>query len=50
MQAESGRESALNLHTVQLLVKRDDTGCCNNTVCPPEDERGTARNMLRIVM
>ena len=23
---------------------------CNNTICPPEDEQGTARNMLRIVM
>ena len=24
--------------------------CCNNTICPPEDEQGTARNMLRIIM
>jgi len=23
---------------------------CNNTICPPEDEQGTARNMLRIIM
>ena len=22
----------------------------NNTICPPEDEQGTARNMLRIIM
>jgi len=28
----------------------DDTRGCNNTICPPEDEQGTARNMLRIVM
>ena len=27
-----------------------DTRCCNNTICPPEDEQGTARNMLRIIM
>jgi len=23
---------------------------CNNTICPPKDEQGTARNMLRIMM
>jgi len=23
---------------------------CNNTIYPPEDEQGTARNMLRIIM
>ena len=28
----------------------DDTKGCNNTICPPEDEQDTARNMLRIVM
>ena len=28
----------------------DDTRCCNNTICPPEDEQGTARNMLRVIM
>ena len=28
----------------------DDTRGCNNTICPPEDEQGTARNMLRIIM
>jgi len=27
-----------------------DTRGCNNTICPPEDEQGTARNMLRIIM
>ena len=26
------------------------TRCCNNTICPPEDEQGTAQNMLRIIM
>jgi len=28
----------------------EDTGSCNNTICPAEDEQGTARNMLRIIM
>jgi len=28
----------------------DDARGCNNTICPPEDEQGTARNMLRIIM
>jgi len=27
-----------------------DTRDCNNTICPPEDEQVTARNMLRIIM
>jgi len=28
----------------------DDTRGYNNTICPPDDEQGTARNMLRIIM
>ena len=28
----------------------DDNRCCSDTICPPDDERGTARNMLRIIM
>jgi len=28
----------------------DDTRGCDNTICPPEDEHSTARNMLRIIM
>jgi len=43
-------QSALNRHTVQLFTDSDDTRGCNNTICPPEDEQGTARNMLRIIM
>jgi len=31
-------------------VEGDDTRGCNNTICPPEDEQGTAPNMLRIIM
>ena len=33
-----------------MPVESDDTRSCNNTICPPEDEQGTARNMLRIIM
>ena len=31
-------------------AESDDTRGCNNTICPPEDEQGTARNVLRIIM
>jgi len=31
-------------------LQSDDTRGCNNRICPPEDEQGTARNMLRIIM
>ena len=50
MQVESGLQSALNRHTVRLFTECGDTRGCNNTICPPEDEQGTARNMLRIIM
>ena len=43
-------QSALNRHTVRPFTESDDTGGCNNTICPPEGEQGTARNMLRIIM
>ena len=43
-------ESALNRHTVRLFTESDDTRGCNNTIRPPEDEQGTARNTLRIIM
>ena len=26
-------------------TESDDTRGCNNTICPPEDKQGTARNM-----
>jgi len=42
--------SALNLHTVRPFTESDDTRCCNNTICPPEDEHSTARNMLSFIM
>ena len=47
---DSGLQSALNRHTVQPFTESDNTRGCNNTICPPEDEQGTARNMLRIIM
>jgi len=47
MAVESG---ALNRHTVRPFTESDDTIGLNNTICPPEDEQGTARNMLRILM
>jgi len=37
-------------YTVWPFTESDDTRCCNNTICRPEDEHGTARNMLRIIM
>ena len=43
-------QSALNRHTVWLFTESDGTRGCNNTIYPPEDEQGTAQNMLRIVM
>ena len=50
MQVESGLQSTLNLRTVWLFTEDDNTRGCSNTICPPEDEQGAARNMLRIVM
>ena len=47
---ESRLQSALNRHTVRLFTEGDDTRGCNNTICPPKDELGTARHMLRIIM
>ena len=45
----NGLQSALNRHTVRPFTESDDTRGCN-TICPPEDEQDTARNMLRIIM
>jgi len=43
-------QSTLNRHTVRPFTESDDTRGCNNIIRPPEDEHGTARNMLRIIM
>jgi len=50
MPVESGLQSALNLHTVRLFTEGDDTRGCGDKICPPEDEQGAARNMLRSVV
>jgi len=42
-------KSALIRHTLQPFTESDDTRCCDNAVCPPEDGRVDARNMSRIV-
>jgi hypothetical protein len=46
----SAAQSALIRHTVQPFTESDDTGCCDKTVCPPEDRHVNARNMSRIIM
>ena len=43
-------DSARIRHTVQPFTESDDTRCCVNTICPPEDGHVDARNMSRIVM
>ena len=43
-------QSALIRHTVQLFTESDDTRCCDNTICPPEDRHVDARNMWKILM
>jgi len=34
-----------NLCTEQSPKESDDTRCCTNTICPPEDEHNRVRNM-----
>ena len=41
---------SVNSRTVCKFTESDDTRGYSNTICPPEDEQGAARNMLRIVM
>jgi hypothetical protein len=43
-------QSALNSCTVEPFTESDDTRCCENTICPPEDGNVNARNMSRIVV
>ena len=35
---------------VYRFTESDDTRCCDNTICPPEDGHDIARNMSRIIM
>ena len=39
-----------SMHTVLYCRESDDTRCCDNTICPPEDGHVDARNMSRIIM
>ena len=50
MRVESGLQSALHPHTVQLLTEGDDTRGCGDTIGPPDDEQRVSRNMLRSVI
>ena len=43
-------ESALIRQTVLYCTESNGTRCCDNTICPPEDEHVNARNMSRIIM
>jgi hypothetical protein len=47
---ESGLQSALIRHIVQPFTESDDTRCCDNNICPPEDGHVDAGNMSRILM
>jgi len=44
------REDSPNLCTEQSPKESDDTRCCTNTICPPEDEHNSARNMYRNII
>ena len=46
----SGIVTLCKRHMVRPFTESDDTRGCNNTICPPEDEQGTARNLSRIIM
>ena len=50
MPDERRLQSALIRRTVQPFKESDDTRCCDNTICSPEDGHINARNMSRIVM
>jgi hypothetical protein len=50
MPDDSRMQSDLIRHTVQPFTESDDTRCCDNRICPPEDGHVDARNMSRIVM
>ena len=36
--------------TLGPVTESDDTRCCDNTICPPEDGHVNVRNMSRVVM
>jgi hypothetical protein len=47
---QTAEQSVLIRHIVQLFTESDNTRCCDNTICPPEDGHVDARNMSRIIM
>ena len=49
-ESRSALQSALIRHTILYCTESDDTRCCDNIICPPEDGHVDARNMSRIVM
>ena len=49
MQVESGL-IPLSTGILYGCLQSDDTRGCGDTICPPEDEQGAARNMLRILV
>ena len=50
MRADYRAVYALIRHTLPPFTESDDTSCCDNTICSPEDGHVNARNMSRIVM
>ena len=40
----------LRADSAEPFTESDDTRCCVNTICPPEDGHVNARNMSRIVV
>jgi hypothetical protein len=43
-------QTALQSALIRPFIESDDTRCCDNIICPPEDGHVDARNMSRIVM
>ena len=50
MSDESRLQSSLLSSDILYCTESDDTRCCDNKICPPEDGHVDARNMSRIVM
>jgi len=44
------RGLSVRFQRAYCTAESDDTRGCNNTICTPDDEQGTARNMLWIIM
>jgi hypothetical protein len=50
MPDESRLQNNLLSSGILYCTESDDTRCCDNTICPPEDGHVNARNMSKIVM